>query len=51
MQLYRFDCPDKFAAESTDKEELKMIAKMHVKEKDHMDLSDKEFEEAIKELN
>jgi len=28
-----------------------MIAKMHVKEKDHMDLSDKEFDEAIKELD
>lgn len=46
-----FECSDDdFMAKGHDKEELKMVARMHLKNKHGMEASDEELEAKIKEM-
>lgn len=46
---WKFECPgDGFKVEGQDKDEIMRIAKMHVKEKDFMDISDEELESSVR---
>jgi len=50
VTMYRMDCGDHFKMESDDKEEVKKMTKMHIRDKDGMDVSDADLEEKVEEF-